>query len=140
MPNKVTKEYMETRIKDVAYTVNETLTICIITLDNGFKSIGESACIDPANFNKELGEKYAKERAFEKLWPLFDFSLIERENVLYDEAVEIVLSEKMPAMSFLQRHLRIGYKTAQGLIQRMEKNGVISGYDENGKRTILKGL
>ena len=46
------------------FTVVEgtTLTACWGYLPNGFKvGYGESACIDPARFDKELGEKYAKE-------------------------------------------------------------------------------
>lgn len=41
-----------------------TVTGCWAFLPNGFKvGYGESACVDPAEFNQELGEKYAKERA-----------------------------------------------------------------------------
>ena len=40
---------------------------------------GESACVDPVNYNKALGEKYAKERAEatarNKLWELEGYLL-----------------------------------------------------------------
>lgn len=51
------------------------VTICIIILNSGFKVEGTSACVDPANYNKELGEKFAYENAFEKLWQLEGYSL-----------------------------------------------------------------
>lgn len=51
------------------------VTICIIILKSGFKVEGVSACVDPANYNKELGQKYAYENAFEKLWQLEGYVL-----------------------------------------------------------------
>lgn len=47
-----------------------TVTICAITLKNGFTVVGESACIDPNNFDQTIGQKIAYENAFEKLWQL----------------------------------------------------------------------
>lgn len=79
LPNKVTPEAMEARIAATQYTHPEgtTLTFCILHLDNGYTVTGESACVDPANFDAELGQKIAHEQAFDKLWPLFGFLLAE---------------------------------------------------------------
>ena len=67
----VTHEMLEGMVRDVSYTViGETLTICNIICKNGFSVTGESACVDPANFDKKKGEMYAYESAFNKLWPL----------------------------------------------------------------------
>ena len=57
-----------------------TVTGCWAFLPNGFKvGYGESACVDPANFDSELGKKYAKERAEQaakdKLWELEGYLL-----------------------------------------------------------------
>lgn len=78
----VTREVIRSRIKQVDYTVlpNTTVTICSITLDNGYSVRGESACVDPANFDAEIGEKLAYDNAFAKLWPLFGFLLAERRH------------------------------------------------------------
>lgn len=80
---RVTKEGMEDRIASVDYLVlpNTTVTICSITLDNGYSVRGESACVDPANFNEEIGQRYAYDNAFKKLWPLFGFLLTERRFI-----------------------------------------------------------
>lgn len=77
---RVTKESIEAKITEVRYIVipETTVTICIITLQNGYSVRGESACVDPANFNKELGEKYSYEDAFKKIWPLEGYLLKER--------------------------------------------------------------
>ena len=56
------------------------LTICIIVMNNGFSVIGKSAPADPANFNEELGRKFAREDAIRQLWPLMGFALRDRIN------------------------------------------------------------
>lgn len=78
--DRVTKEYIESRITETDFQVlpKTTVTICNITLDNGFSVRGESACVDPANFDEEIGQKIAYDNAFDKLWPLFGFLLAEK--------------------------------------------------------------
>ena len=73
MKNTITIEDLESRIKKEEFVVvGKKTTICCLTLKNGFEVTGESACVDTANFNKEIGEKYARERAVEKIWQLED--------------------------------------------------------------------
>lgn len=76
---RITPEYMERRIVDAVYhrLGGGTLTVCVITLDNGFKVTGNSACADPANYRADIGEKIAYDNAFRELWPLFGFLLVE---------------------------------------------------------------
>jgi S-DNA-T family DNA segregation ATPase FtsK/SpoIIIE len=56
---------------------------------------------------------------------------------LYDKAVDVVLREQKASISFVQRHLKIGYNRAATLIERMEKEGLIGGADRVGRRQIL---
>ncbi|MGE0108970.1 MAG: DNA translocase FtsK [Bdellovibrionales bacterium] len=56
---------------------------------------------------------------------------------LYDKAVDIVLREQKASISFVQRHLKIGYNRAATLIERMEKEGLIGEADRVGRRQIL---
>ncbi|NBX66311.1 MAG: DNA translocase FtsK [Proteobacteria bacterium] len=58
---------------------------------------------------------------------------------LYDQAVAIVAREGKASTSFLQRHLQIGYNRAATLIEKMEKQGVISPANHVGKRDVLIG-
>lgn len=75
---RVTKEYIDSRIIEVSFArIGETLTHCLLTIDNGFIVSGESACVNAVNYNKEIGEKIAYDNAFNKLWPLFGFLLAE---------------------------------------------------------------
>ena len=56
-----------------------TLTVCCLTLKNGFTVVGESACASVANFDAELGQRIARENAKEKIWALEGYAL---RNVL----------------------------------------------------------
>ncbi len=58
-------------------------------------------------------------------------------DALYDKAVDIVLREGKASTSFVQRHLQIGYNRAATLIERMEKEGVVSAANHVGKREVL---
>ncbi|UXN75522.1 hypothetical protein N8D56_02975 [Devosia sp. A8/3-2] len=58
---------------------------------------------------------------------------------LYDKAVHIVLNDKKASTSYIQRRLAIGYNKAATLIERMEREGVISRANHAGKREILVG-
>lgn len=84
MKNSVTKEGIEGKIAKREFHVipSTTLTICILTLSNGFSVRGESACVDPANFNREKGEQYAYEDAFSKIWALEGYLLKQRLHEL----------------------------------------------------------
>ena len=56
---------------------------------------------------------------------------------LYDQAVQVVLRDKKVSTSYVQRRLQVGYNKAASLIERMEKEGVISSPNGQGKREIL---
>jgi S-DNA-T family DNA segregation ATPase FtsK/SpoIIIE len=58
---------------------------------------------------------------------------------LYDKAVHVVLTDKKASTSYVQRRLAIGYNKAATLIERMEREGVISPANHAGKREILVG-
>ncbi len=97
---RVTAKQIEARIVAAHYTrLEPTVTVCSITLDNGYSVRGESACVDPANYNQQIGEKIAYEAAFRKLWPLFGFLLAEKRfRAKLSEAVPKHTDAKGPAM------------------------------------------
>lgn len=79
---RVTKEYMESRIAASEFTkLASTVTICNLTLDNGYSVRGESACVNPENYNQQIGEKIAYDNAFRQLWALFGFLLAEKNKL-----------------------------------------------------------
>ncbi len=58
---------------------------------------------------------------------------------LYDRAVAIVLRDRKCSTSYIQRRLSVGYNKAASLVERMEKEGVVSAPNHAGKREILVG-
>lgn len=71
---------IDAAIASEAYHVfpGTTLTICALTLRNGFIVTGESASASPANFDAELGQKIARDNARNKIWALEGYLLRER--------------------------------------------------------------
>lgn len=77
---RVTPEMLDAEIADEQYHVfdGSCLTVCALTLHNGFTVTGESACASPQNFDAEVGRKVARSKAREKLWPLLGFRLCDQ--------------------------------------------------------------
>lgn len=76
---RVTLESMEAKIVSENYTVIDgILTLCTLKMANGFYLVGESAPASPANFNADLGKKFARENAIRQLWKLEGYALREK--------------------------------------------------------------
>lgn len=56
------------------------LTVCCLTLQNGFTVTGESACVSAANFDAERGRKIARGHARDKIWQLEGYLLRDQLN------------------------------------------------------------
>lgn len=70
---KIQREDLHALISRVEYTRLEgtTKTFCHIFIGNdGFSVTGESACLNPADFDEAVGRDFAFKDAFNKLWPL----------------------------------------------------------------------
>ncbi|WP_342147585.1 FtsK/SpoIIIE family DNA translocase [Rickettsiella endosymbiont of Aleochara curtula] len=59
------------------------------------------------------------------------------KDVLYDQAVQIVIETRRASISSIQRRLKIGYNRAARLMEDMEKAGLVSAMESNGNRDIL---
>jgi S-DNA-T family DNA segregation ATPase FtsK/SpoIIIE len=59
------------------------------------------------------------------------------ETQLFRKAVQVVAEAQKASTSYLQRQLRIGYNGAARLIERMEKEGIVSVPDHVGRREVL---
>lgn len=55
-----------------------TMTVCALTLRNGYIVTGESAAASPENFDKEIGRKIARDNARNKIWALEGYLLRDR--------------------------------------------------------------
>ncbi len=76
---KVTVERISNKIAKIDYMVipDSTVTICSILMKNGYKVIGKSACVDPEEFEAQLGKSLAFDDAYDQLWALEGYLLAE---------------------------------------------------------------
>lgn len=56
------------------------MTVCCITLQNGFNVVGTSAPASPENFDKEIGQGIARGKAVEQIWALEGYLLKSKLN------------------------------------------------------------
>lgn len=74
---RLTSADIDAAIVGEAYHVfpNTTMTVCALTLRNGFVVIGESAAASPENFDAAIGRRIARDNARNKIWALEGYLL-----------------------------------------------------------------
>lgn len=78
--NKLTKEQIESKIRKQFFErVGSKTTVCLLTLENGYEVMGTSAIVDPKDYNFDIGCKFAKEKALDKIWELEGY-LLQQKN------------------------------------------------------------
>ena len=78
---RVTEDDLDKEIvgEDYYRFPDTTVTVCCLRIRNGMCLIGESACVDPRNFNEVIGRKVARANAREQLWKLLGFRLLDKK-------------------------------------------------------------
>jgi len=56
---------------------------------------------------------------------------------LYRQAVDMVVQTQQASISMIQRRLRVGFNRAARMIERMEREGVVSPMDGTRPREVL---
>jgi S-DNA-T family DNA segregation ATPase FtsK/SpoIIIE len=59
------------------------------------------------------------------------------QDLLYDQAVKIVVESRKASISGVQRRLKIGYNRAARMIETMEAAGLVGPLQSNGAREVL---
>ena len=59
------------------------------------------------------------------------------DDEMYDQAVRLVTESRQASISWVQRKLRVGYNRAARMIERMEREGVVSVSDHGRPREVL---
>lgn len=67
---RVTEDSIKAKIAAAQYVqpAGTVLTLCILTMRNGFNFVGKAAPAAPENFDAEVGKRYAYEDAFKQVW------------------------------------------------------------------------
>lgn len=79
MAKTVTKEQVQEIMDNSEYEVFHRVfgkqCIVVAKLPNGFTVVGESACVDPNNYDETIGANIAKSRIENKIWELEGYKL-----------------------------------------------------------------
>jgi len=71
----VGKAFLTSEYADVMPRTLGQLTFCVLVLKNGYTVTGQSACADPANYKRDIGERIARSDTVNKIWPLLGYEL-----------------------------------------------------------------
>lgn len=72
----ISQEMVDGFIKEAyATTLGEKTTVVRAVLVNGFEIVESSACVDPENYDKEMGKQICLEKIKDKIWFLLGFLL-----------------------------------------------------------------
>ena len=84
--NKILPSVLDNNVMFVDYHVfpETCITVCCITMKNGYNTVGHSGCVDPENFNEELGKEIAKNNAWNAMYHLLSYELKQK---MYDDAL-----------------------------------------------------
>jgi S-DNA-T family DNA segregation ATPase FtsK/SpoIIIE len=85
----------------------------------------------------EYDESFLDENAGENGSFTAGLPIGEELDELYNEAKNIVLSEKKTSISYLQRRLQIGYNRSARIVEQLELTGVLSKANQKNEREIL---
>jgi S-DNA-T family DNA segregation ATPase FtsK/SpoIIIE len=61
----------------------------------------------------------------------------EEGDELYRQAVDMVVQTQQASISMIQRRLRVGFNRAARMIERMERDGIVSAMDGTRPREVL---
>ena len=77
---RLNPEMIDAAIASEQYHVfpGTTMTVCALTLQNGYIVTGESAAASLENFDADIGRKIARQNARNKIWALEGYLLRER--------------------------------------------------------------
>lgn len=77
---RLTPDLIDAAIVSEQYHVfaGTTMTVCALTLRNGYIVTGESAAASPENFDAAIGRRIARDNARNKIWALEGYLLREK--------------------------------------------------------------
>ena len=85
----------------------------------------------------EYDMNFIKDRNTQNSLSSSNITEIKELDELYEDAKEVVLTEKKTSISYIQRRLRIGYNRAATIIEQLEQSGILSEVNAKGNREIL---
>lgn len=85
--NTVTKEEVMENMQDVIYKTatefDKPVTYVTVRMKNGFTLRESTTCVDPANYDEEIGKQICLEKIEDKIWFLLGYAL---QDKVYKES------------------------------------------------------
>jgi len=108
---KVNPQDVKNMIVGETFTVlpNGLTTVCQLTLSNGWTAIGQSYCVDPAEFDAEIGKEIARRNAEDEVWKVAGYELMQKIHhlrMLPKERLKLELMELRERQARLSQLLR----------------------------------
>ena len=72
--NQVDSAIIETEIQTIEL-VGKKHTLVAVRLKNGFTIVETTTCVDPANYNEEIGAEICLKKIKDKIWMLEGYNL-----------------------------------------------------------------
>lgn len=86
MSNTITEKHIDDLFNQMEFETFHRVfgkqCLIVAKLPNGFTVVGESACVDPTNYNEQIGAEIALKRIKEKIWELEGYKL---QDSLYND-------------------------------------------------------
>ena len=101
MQLKVTKEEVLANMQDIICETRvefgKPTTYVCVKMKNGFTVRESTTCVDPSNYDEEIGKKICLKKIEDKIWFLLGYSLQEKSYINKDSRKKIILMQGLPA-------------------------------------------
>ncbi|HLO11552.1 MAG TPA: Gp49 family protein [Pseudoneobacillus sp.] len=91
--NKVTQEQVDEIFRNSKFrltTFFDKVTVLAAELPNGFTIVESSGCVDPANYDQNLGAELCMAKIKDKIWFLLGYQLQENLYIQNKKTEEII--------------------------------------------------
>ena len=144
---RVTFEELQANIVSKKFVQHDLLTICILTLANGFTVVGKSACAVPGNFKLDVGQRLAEQDAIGQVWPLMGYELKTKVAMALAARPASIPNGKTYVGTKVIHATpmnRLAYNELRGWTLSEDENGEDEGYlveytDSDGQTRIFDG-
>ncbi len=85
---RITHDVIRERIRDYEFHYSGQLTICVVTMTNGYMIVGKSAPASPENYDEALGKKYAYDDCIRQAFQLEGYLLCQQQSDARSYAVD----------------------------------------------------
>lgn len=141
MNNTVTiddvKENMENIYSETRYDFGKPTTYVVCKMKNGFTLRDSTTCVDPSNYNEEIGADICKKHIEDKIWYLLGYELQEKlyqsKDKLKATAYQMLSDDRVERMKAEYNQLKIR-------AERLEQFIYKGNYYDTPKELFVKQL